>query len=150
MKLGELEMHCGECAAIEFCGAGFGYAICSDSRFSDVDDMEYARATDGCPAFDGYPECAGCESEECWECEHDDGRDDYNAEHFADYVFGKLKRSLTMKNTIEILFGDLTPKKQAEVLAKLGDNGNFDVFPLAVIPVGEDDPGYEPKTGQET
>jgi hypothetical protein len=48
-------------------------------------------------------------------------------------------------NTIEILFDDLTPEKQAEVLAKLGDNGNFDIFPIAVISVGEDGPGYIPR-----
>jgi hypothetical protein len=47
-------------------------------------------------------------------------------------------------NTIEILFDDLTLGKQGEVLAKLGGNGNFDVFPIAVIPVGEDEPGYIP------
>lgn len=45
-----------------------------------------------------------------------------------------------MENNIEIFFGDLKPEKQAEILAKLGDNGNFDIFPIAIIPVGEDEP----------
>lgn len=38
---------------------------------------------------------------------------------------------------IEIYFYDLTEAKQAEIIRKLGNNGNFDVFPIAEIP--EDD-----------
>ena len=38
-----------------------------------------------------------------------------------------------MGNEIEIYFGDLTPEKQQEILDALGDNGNYDVFPLATI-----------------
>ncbi|MDR3295424.1 MAG: hypothetical protein LBT26_06310 [Clostridiales Family XIII bacterium] len=41
------------------------------------------------------------------------------------------------ENGIEILFGDLIPEKQREILDKLGDNGNFDIYPIATIPVGE-------------
>lgn len=48
-----------------------------------------------------------------------------------------------MENNIEIYFDDLTPKKQAEILAKLGENGNYDVFPIATIPIGEDEPGHD-------
>jgi hypothetical protein len=48
-----------------------------------------------------------------------------------------------MENNIEIFIGDLKPEKQEEILSKLGDNGNFDVFPLAVIPVGEDESKYD-------
>lgn len=39
------------------------------------------------------------------------------------------------ERTIEIYWGDLTAEKQAEILAAFGDNCNFDVFPIAVIPV---------------
>ena len=35
--------------------------------------------------------------------------------------------------TIEIYLQDLTPEKQAEILETLGDNGNYDVFPIATI-----------------
>ena len=35
---------------------------------------------------------------------------------------------------IEIYWDDLKEKKQAEILELFGDNGNWDVFPLAVIP----------------
>ena len=35
--------------------------------------------------------------------------------------------------TIEIYFDDLTEEKQTEILANLGDNGNYDLFPLASL-----------------
>lgn len=38
--------------------------------------------------------------------------------------------------TIEIYFDDLTEEKQKEILGALGDNGNYDLFPLASL-------GYE-------
>ena len=36
---------------------------------------------------------------------------------------------------VEIYWNDLTEKKQQELLEALGDNGNYDVFPLAIIEV---------------
>lgn len=39
---------------------------------------------------------------------------------------------------IEIYWDDLTPAKRAEILEKLGENGNLDVIPLAVIEVEEE------------
>lgn len=50
-----------------------------------------------------------------------------------------------MENSIEIYIGDLTLEKQAEILAKLGNNGNFDTFPITIIPIGEDEPSYNKK-----
>lgn len=38
---------------------------------------------------------------------------------------------------IEIYWGDLTFEKQAEILAAFGENCNYDVFPIAVIPIEE-------------
>ena len=38
-------------------------------------------------------------------------------------------------NVIEIYFGDLTLEKQQEILDALGNNGNYDVFPIATISV---------------
>lgn len=40
---------------------------------------------------------------------------------------------------ISIYWNDLTPEKQAEILAAFGDNGNYDVFPIAEIPISEED-----------
>ena len=44
--------------------------------------------------------------------------------------------------TIDIYFQDLTPAKQAEIIAALGNNGNYDVYPICSIPV-DDDEGEE-------
>lgn len=35
---------------------------------------------------------------------------------------------------IEIYFNDLTPEKQQEILDAWGNNGNYDVFPIAELP----------------
>ena len=35
--------------------------------------------------------------------------------------------------TVEIYWKDITAEKQLEILELLGDNGNYDVFPIAVI-----------------
>jgi hypothetical protein len=40
--------------------------------------------------------------------------------------------------TIEIYWNDLTREKQQELLNALGDNGNYDVFPIATIEVEND------------
>ena len=40
--------------------------------------------------------------------------------------------------TIEFYWDDLTPKKQQEVLAKLGDNCNWDCFPFCTLEFEED------------
>lgn len=40
---------------------------------------------------------------------------------------------------IEIYWDDLIPAKQAELLALLGDNGNYDVFPLCTIELEGDE-----------
>ena len=43
--------------------------------------------------------------------------------------------------TIQIFWGDLTQSKQCEILAALGDNSNYDVFPIAeiAVPDGKED-----------
>ncbi len=40
---------------------------------------------------------------------------------------------------IPIYWDDLTPSKQAEILAAFGENCNYDVFPIVEIPVTEED-----------
>lgn len=52
--------------------------------------------------------------------------------------------------TIKIYLKDLTPAKQAEILNTLGDNGNYDVFPIAMIETGSSaDDAFE-ETDAET
>ena len=41
--------------------------------------------------------------------------------------------------TIEIYWDDLTKEKQRELLNLLGDNQNWDVFPIAEIEIEEED-----------
>ena len=41
--------------------------------------------------------------------------------------------------TIEIYWDDLTESKQKEILETLGDNGNYDVFPIATIETEQDE-----------
>ena len=40
---------------------------------------------------------------------------------------------------IEIYWQDLTPAKQSEILQAFGENGNYDVFPIATLDVPEED-----------
>lgn len=40
---------------------------------------------------------------------------------------------------VEIYWGDLTKEKQEEILELLGENGNYDVFPIATIYRYEED-----------
>lgn len=45
------------------------------------------------------------------------------------------------RKIIEIYWDDLTESKQKEILDLLGDNGNYDVFPIATIEAEqEEDP----------
>lgn len=42
------------------------------------------------------------------------------------------------ESAIRIYWDDLTKEKQDEILAALGDNCNYDVFPVLEIPVPEE------------
>ena len=60
---------------------------------------------------------------------------------------GEVNISVTMAETqnpsspgmISIYWNDLTPTKQAKILAVFGDNCNYDVFPIVEIPISEED-----------
>ena len=41
--------------------------------------------------------------------------------------------------SVEIYWNDLTAEKQAELLEVFGENGNWDVFPIAEIPIPEEE-----------
>jgi hypothetical protein len=45
------------------------------------------------------------------------------------------KGGIALEHNIEIFLADLNEEKQAEILRLLGDNGNYDTYPIAVIPV---------------
>ena len=40
---------------------------------------------------------------------------------------------------VSIFWADLTPVKQAEILAVFGENCNYDTFPIVEIPISEED-----------
>lgn len=42
-------------------------------------------------------------------------------------------------NCIEIFWDDLTAQKQNEILEALGENGNYDVIPIATIYIPEEE-----------
>ena len=44
--------------------------------------------------------------------------------------------------SIEIYWQDLTPAKQSEILQAFGENGNYDVFPIASLDVPEEDEAF--------
>ena len=41
--------------------------------------------------------------------------------------------------TIEFYWNDLTEAKKKEIMDKLGDNGNWDVFPFCTLEIEEED-----------
>lgn len=49
-------------------------------------------------------------------------------------------------DSVDIYWDDLLPKTQEKILHCLGDNGNFDILPLASIPVNPD-MKYDPDEG---
>ena len=48
-------------------------------------------------------------------------------------------QSQSSPGMISIYWNDLTPAKQAEILAAFGENCNYDVFPIVEIPISEED-----------
>ena len=95
MKIGKLDMHCGECRIIDYCchGNATGYAICTDSRFKDVDEEVYSKIADRA-TFEPFQHCEKHETLECDDDRESDGCDswsDYKAKQIADFVANKLK-----------------------------------------------------------
>lgn len=49
----------------------------------------------------------------------------------------------SVPDMIQIYWADLTPSKQAEILAAFGDNCNYDAFPIVEIPIAQEDESDE-------
>lgn len=98
MKIKELEQHCGNCSLTEYCGNTFGYSICCDERFEDMDESEYARIAETATDIKPFDACKDCERPDCGAyrhndddfadepCEHGDDERDYYCEQIAAYV----------------------------------------------------------------
>ena len=102
MKIGELRMHCGNCSIVDYCGNPYGYRICGQERFSDMDDSEYRRIAETLTDIKTFPDCKGCERSSCEayrfsendydddDCENRDERLDFYCAQVADYVYSVM------------------------------------------------------------
>ena len=43
MKIGKLDMHCGDCHLIDYCGEPFEFAICNSFGLKQMDADEYIK-----------------------------------------------------------------------------------------------------------
>lgn len=44
MKIGKLDMHCGECSIINYCDEPFSdICICTERRFKNIDESEFIK-----------------------------------------------------------------------------------------------------------
>jgi hypothetical protein len=103
MKIKSLEQHCGDCGIIEYCGNAYGYSICCDERFGDVEESEYARIAETATGIKTLEACIDCVRPDCGAyrynendfadepCEHGDEERDYCCRQIADYVEKQLK-----------------------------------------------------------
>lgn len=104
MKIADLQQHCGDCGVMDYCGEAFCYCLCSDPRFSDIDEVDFERVANSepFPNFTQYEECVGCTRPDCdvfryskelyadEPCEHRDLSRDHFCHQMADYVHKKL------------------------------------------------------------
>lgn len=105
MKIGNLNQHCVACAVIGFCGNGWGYCLCADTRFSEINEDDYIRIAETSQKLKEYASCTGCTRPDCdayrysetdfenEACEYNDDSIDFKCEQVADYVHKKLKEA---------------------------------------------------------
>lgn len=98
MKIKELNQHCGDCGITEYCGNTFGYSICCDERFDDMEESEYQKIAEKATNIKPLAVCTDCDRPDCGvyrysdddfadePCEYDDASRDYYCEQIADYV----------------------------------------------------------------
>lgn len=100
MKIKKLELHCGICDIIEYCGSE--YCLCSDGRFGDMEETEYIKIAETATGIKELDACRGCDRPDCGvykygdddfadeDCEHSDEARDYYCEQIADCVSARL------------------------------------------------------------
>ena len=59
MKIKDLNQHCGECDLIEYCGNAFGYCLCYDERFADMEESEYKEIAEKAKNIKELKVCIG-------------------------------------------------------------------------------------------
>lgn len=102
VKIHELKQHCGNCGVISFCGNPFGYCLCYDKRFTDVEEEVYRILAESASDTKALDECEGCERPDCGAyrysdddfedepCEYEDQSRGYYCNQVADYVYGLM------------------------------------------------------------
>jgi len=92
MKMGKLKHNCHECGAIDYCGNSYGFCLCTDERFSNLDDEEFYRLAEEDPEIETepYEECVGCERSYCGGCEYDDLSINYFCKQMANAVYERM------------------------------------------------------------
>ena len=105
MEIGTLNLHCGNCGVIEFCGNPFCYCLCSDMRFENIDEDVYAKIADKATGLRALEVCAGCVRGDCdvyrcsasdfadEPCEYFDESKDYFCKQIAGYVQSVLENN---------------------------------------------------------
>lgn len=103
MKIKDLNQHCGECGVIEYCGNPFGYCLCNDDRFGDMDEEDYGKIAETATGINPFAACEGCRRPDCGsyryseeeyeneDCENEDEAKDYRCGQVADFVETTLK-----------------------------------------------------------
>jgi len=98
MKIEELDQHCGDCGVTEYCGTAYGYSICCDERFGDIEESEYKEIAEAATDIKEFNECSRCDRPDCGiyrysddnfadkGCEYVDEARDYYCEQIATYV----------------------------------------------------------------
>lgn len=86
MIIKNLNCHCGICSLIEYCGDSFGFCICKDSRFSELEEIKYLRISENANPNE-YAPCEECKNlNGCLDCEHCEESRDFYCNQIANYV----------------------------------------------------------------
>jgi hypothetical protein len=98
MKIKALDQHCGNCGVTEYCGNPFGFCLCHDLRFGDMEESEYAKIAENATGIKKLGVCEGCTRPDCEvyrygddnfadeACEHNDEAKDFYCEQIAAFV----------------------------------------------------------------
>lgn len=90
MKIKELNQHCGECDLIEYCGNAFGYCICTDSRFQNLEVLDYLKLAE-CSKINLFAPCTNC-NQICEMCEFEEDAREFEVRQIADFVESEVKK----------------------------------------------------------
>jgi len=98
MKIGELDQRCDECSVIDYCGYSFCYCLCTDDRFTNMEESKFKEIADNAINIEEYESCKGCTRPDCGvyryskedyadePCDFEDESRDYYCEQVADFV----------------------------------------------------------------